>query len=161
MSMLTRCYGVGVASKHPSYSGCTVCEEWLKFSNFKAWFDENYIDGYQLDKDILVKGNKIYSPATCCFVPAEINTIMLDRRRDRGSYPVGVSKQGNKYQANMNNRGHHLYIGLFDTPEEAFTAYKETKERHIKTIATEYYSSGEITKRVYDALMRWEVEITD
>lgn len=59
----------------PTYEGCTVCDEWLYFSNFKKWFDENYIEGFQLDKDIIIRGNKVYSPQTCCFVPKEINII--------------------------------------------------------------------------------------
>ena len=53
--MLFRC---STKNTQETYNDCSVCEEWLRFSNFKRWFDENYIDGFQLDKDILVKGNK-------------------------------------------------------------------------------------------------------
>ena len=61
-NMLIRCYDENYQKREPSYIGCSVCDEWLVFSNFKRWFDENYVKDYQLDKDILVKGNKIYSP---------------------------------------------------------------------------------------------------
>ena len=68
-SMMNRCYSKKYHSKFPTYQNCSVCNEWTYLSNFKRWFDENYVDGYVLDKDILVKGNKVYSPETCCFVP--------------------------------------------------------------------------------------------
>ena len=160
-SMLTRCYGIDNNGKRPTYKECTVCDEWLIFSNFKAWFEENYREGYYLDKDLLIRGNKIYSPHTCCFVPHKINTLILDRGRDRGVYPIGVSKQGNKFQVGVNVDGKRKYIGLYDTMEEAFDAYKQAKECHIKEVAAEYYSDGKISKQVYDALMEWEVQITD
>lgn len=161
MSMLTRCYGVDNFGDRPTYKECTVCDEWLVFSNFKAWFDKNYRNGYCLDKDILFRGNKIYSPDTCSFVPHKINTLILDRGSDRGVYPVGVGKQGNKFQVGMNIDGKRKYIGLYNTVEEAFDAYKQAKECHIKEVATEYYNDGKISKQVYEALMRWEVRITD
>lgn len=160
-SMLTRCYGNDYYNRRPTYIGCTVCKEWLTFSNFKKWFDKNYREGYHLDKDILSQGAKIYSPETCCFIPHDINTLLLNRGRDRGAYPVGVSKQGNKYQSKLNINGANKYIGLFDTIEEAFNAYKHEKENHIKEKATDYYNRGLIDKRVRDALFRYEVKIND
>lgn len=67
--MFTRCYNPNYHAVEPTYKDACVCEEWWTASNFKKWFDENYVEGYQLDKDILVKGNKVYGPNTCCFVP--------------------------------------------------------------------------------------------
>ena len=64
-AMLQRCYDDKLHKRHPSYKDCTVCEEWLNFQNFAKWFNDNNIDGCQLDKDLLIKGNKIYSPETC------------------------------------------------------------------------------------------------
>lgn len=160
-SMLIRCYGKDYLNTRPTYEGCRVCDEWLTFSNFKKWFDENYKEGYHLDKDILVKGNKVYSPHTCCFVPHKINTLLLNRGRDRGSLPLGVSKQYNKFQVSVNEDGECRYIGLFNTIEDAFRAYKNAKEEYIKKIATDYYNRGLIDKYVRDALFRYEVEITD
>lgn len=159
--MLLRCYSETTRHKFPTYVDVTVCEEWHKFSNFKKWFDENYVDGYALDKDIIIKGNKVYSPETCCFVPREINTIFTKNNSMRGDLPIGVKHNNKKFSASFGKRGRECFIGTFETPLEAFLAYKEAKEAHIKEIATEYYSGGKITKRVYDALMRWHVEITD
>lgn len=160
-SMIKRCYNEEELRKHPSYIDCTVCDEWLYFSNFKKWFDENYIEGYQLDKDILVKGNKVYSPETCCFVPLEINILFTKRQNQRGLYPIGVSKRGSLYLSNIQKNGLRCRIGSFNTPIEAFNAYKSAKEQYIKELAEQYFNEGKITKRVYDALMKYEVEITD
>lgn len=164
--MLKRCYSQAFLSKNPTYVGCRVCEEWLYFSNFKKWFDENYIDGYCLDKDILSsKNNKAYSPDTCCFVPNEINVLLCKSDSKRGKMPIGVYERkmvnGYKYVAYVNNTKKHFHLGTFDTPEEAFQAYKSAKEAYIKEMATQYYKDGKITERVYDALMKYEVEIID
>lgn len=159
--MLSRCYSARKRQKWPSYEGCTVCDEWLTFSNFRKWFDENYIEGYALDKDIITKGNRIYSPDTCCFVPTRINNIILNRKRDRGKYPIGVTELCGRLYAFVCINGKQIRIGVFATVIEAFNAYKKAKERYIKEVASEYYSRGEITKRVYDAMMRYKIEITD
>lgn len=161
--MLERCYSQKYQEREPAYKGCSVCDEWLLFSNFKKWFDNNYIKGYALDKDILVKGNKVYSPETCCFVPSDINLLLINRRNHRGEYPIGVTYRTKlrKYYAQINKNGKRKHIGYYDTIEEAFAAYKQAKEAHIKEVAKSYYDKGLITKRVYDALMRYEVEITD
>lgn len=160
-SMIERCYSNKYQERQPTYVGCEVCNEWLYFSNFKKWFEENYVDGYALDKDILIKGNKVYSPQTCCFVPQEINKLLLKHDRKRGEYPIGIHKDRNNYVVLLSRYGKQEYLGTFKTPEEAFYVYKEAKEAHIKEVADEYYSKGLITKRVYDALYRWTIEITD
>ena len=166
--MFQRCYAKEYYKKRPTYTGCSVCEEWQKFSNFKYWLDNpsnGYRNGYQLDKDVLIKGNKVYSPETCCFVPQEINTLFIKSDKTRGDLPIGVGKsvcaKGIKYTANFSKFGKRRRLGTFDTPEEAFNAYKSAKEKHIQEIALEYYSQGKITERVYNALMNYKVEITD
>ena len=165
VEMLKRCYNDAYKSKNETYRYCYVCDDWLRFSVFKTWFDENYIEGYQLDKDILVKGNKIYSPDTCCFVPKKINSFICKSDKKRGKTPIGVSirEYANrlKYFSYVTINGKRQHLGVFDTPEEAFYAYKEAKEAYIKEVAQEYYDAGKITKRVYDALMNYKVEITD
>ena len=159
-AMLTRCYSK--KSVGTSYEKCNVCDSWLYYSNFKAWFDENYKEGYHLDKDILVKGNKIYSPTTCCCVPPEINTLMTKHNATRGNLPIGVSKcNQEKYRAIVRICGKYKQIGTFDTPEEAFQAYKQEKETHIKEMAKRYFNDKKITDSVYNALMNYKVEITD
>lgn len=159
--MIERCYREDYFIKAPTYKGCSVCDEWHYFSNFKKWFDENYVDGYALDKDILVKGNKVYSPETCCFVPTEINSLLVKKNATRGKYPIGVSMNYGKYRAQIKKYGKTVVVGTFDTPEQAFTAYKDAKEKHIQEVATQYFNEGKITKKVYDALMRYKIEITD
>lgn len=159
--MLERCYSPRLHEKEPTYFGCSVCPEWLYLSNFKEWFDENYIKGYQLDKDILTKGNKIYSPDTCCFVPREMNSLLIRNQSRRGSYPIGVHRKGSVYIAQINRCNERICIGRFDTPESAFHAYKKAKEQYVKELAEKYYKEGKITERVYRALLAYEVEITD
>lgn len=161
-AMLMRCYSERHHKSYPQYKDCTACDEWHYLSNFKKWFDENYIEGYQLDKDILIKGNKIYSPETCCFVPEEINKLLLKSDKTRGLYPIGVYRKGSKFAARLSaGRNHHIYLGSFYTPEEAFLAYKKAKEQHIKVLAEKYFKEGKITERVYNALLNYRVEITD
>jgi hypothetical protein len=146
------------------YDNSSCCDEWLRYSNFLKWFNSpssGYQNGYALDKNILVKGNKIYSPDTCCFVPQEINNLIQNNSNRRGSLPIGVRKKGNKFEVFLSINRNMTYIGTFNTIEEAFAAYKQAKEKHVKEVAQKYFDEGKITKRVYDALMRYEVEITD
>ena len=102
-NMFLRCYDEKVQEKQPSYKRCFVDEQWHNFQNFAEWFDKNYnpeiMEGWHLDKDILVKGNKIYSPETCCFVPQEINTLIISCKAKRGELPIGVSKKGKRFLA--------------------------------------------------------------
>lgn len=160
--MIQRCYDDYTQKIYPTYNGCTVCDEWLYFSNFKKWFDENYIEGYQLDKDILVKGNKVYSPDTCCFVPFEINTLFTKSNAKRGVLPIGVQHYAhNRFLSCFKCGGKVTYLGVFDKVEDAFCAYKQAKEGYIKEVAENYYAKGLITERVYKALLNYKVEITD
>lgn len=164
-NMLNRSINERTKDKMPTYEGVSVCDEWLIYSNFKSWFyspENGYIEGYSLDKDILVKGNKIYSPDTCCFVPQEINTLFINRRRFRGEYPIGVSKStSGRYKSTVNCRNTRINIGTFDTIEEAFNAYKEAKESIIRQIANEYYVEGLITEKVYNAMLAYRIELGD
>lgn len=164
ISMLSRCYDNRLQNlKWKTYIGCSVCDEWLTLSNFKLWYEDpnnGYQEGYHLDKDILLKGNKVYSPDTCCFVPTEINSLFTKTDSLRGRYPIGViATPHNKFVAKLS--GQRIYLGVFDTPELAFLAYKNAKEQQIKELAEKYFKEGKITERVYDALMKYEVEITD
>lgn len=145
--------------KYPTYIGCEVNKYWHNFQNFGDWFKENwkpYMDSsWCLDKDILVKGNKVYSPETCCFVPNEINSLFTKRQNKRGDYPIGVNKEYNKFRVRLNK----LNISLRSTPEEAFYDYKIAKEQHIREIADKWKSL--IEEKVYKALINYKVEIND
>ena len=163
--MIYRCYGEKEAEKFPAYRDCVVCDEWKCYANFEQWWNDNYyeIDNQEmnLDKDILFKGNKIYSPQTCVIVPKNINLLFINRKAKRGDLPVGVSyyKRDKKYTAVLGEFGEVHYLGLYDTPIEAFVTYKRVKEQHIKAMADEY--KDQIPQKLYDAMYKWEVEIND
>lgn len=161
--MLHRCYDPKYLAQFPTYKGCIVCDEWVIFSNFKDWFDKNYVAGYQLDKDILGgRTPKRYSPLTCCFVPQEINKLLIKRGKARGDLPIGVGRSiDGKYRAHITKRSIVVELGTYNNPEEAFKAYKEAKEAHIKEIASEYYKQGKISQNVYESLLCYEVSIDD
>ncbi len=160
--MISRCNRKKYSTSDIKYKDCFVCDEWKYFSNFLKFFEENYIDGYAIDKDLIKKGNKCYCPECCCFVPQRINNLIESRTNHRGYLPIGVHQTKNgMYKAQMKKNGKTYGIGVFYTIEDAFLAYKQVKEKFIKEIAEEYYSKGLITQRVYDALLRYKVELTD
>lgn len=156
MGIIKRCGNV----KYPTYIDCKICEEWKVYSNFKKWFDKRHIEGFHLDKDILVKGNKVYSPDTCCFVPREINNLFIKCQNIRGEYPIGVRKDVNRkgFSATI-YKGKKEYVGYFSTPIDAFNAYKEAKESWIKQVADKW--KDKLDPKVYQALYNYKVEIND
>lgn len=165
-NMFIRCYNTKYKRKTPTYEGCEVCEEWRNFDNFLEWFNDpanGYREGYQLDKDLLVQGNKVYSPETCCFIPQTINAMMTRSQKIRGKVKsIGVTLRGGKYVARC-NFGHKeaKVVGIFDNEQDAFNAYKKAKEGHIKQVAKELFSKGEITENVYKALLNYDVKQYD
>lgn len=158
-SMFNRCSNSRIKN-NPTYKDVTVCKEWHNFQNFAKWFDENSIESFHLDKDILFKGNKTYSPETCCFVPQEVNTLFTKRKKSRGSTPIGVSRSKGKYSAQVNiGKGLLKHLGYFTIEIEAFQAYKIAKEEYIKEVANRW--KDQITEQTYQALINYKVEITD
>lgn len=164
--MLRRCCDVEYHKRQPTYKDCEVCEEWLNFQNFAEWYEENYyeIPGEQmaLDKDILTKGNKVYSPESCVFVPKSINSLFVKCDSTRGDLPIGVSynKQRKKYIARCNIRtGKIKHLGCYDMPEEAFNIYKTFKEAYIKKVANDYIE--DIPFNLYQAMINYEVDTDD
>lgn len=168
-SMLERCYNEKYHEKYPTYKDCSANEEWHNFQNFGEWYEENYyeVEGQRmnLDKDILVKHNKIYSPDTCIFVPQTINKLFIKCDNTRGDSVIGTSPKNGKYQAycRMINpetgKSRLEYLGLYDTQEKGFEVYKYYKEKNIKEVAD--YFKGQIPDKLYDALYDYEVEIDD
>ncbi len=157
--ILRRGYCIEFKNKNVAYKNATVSAEWHNFQNFAEWFENNHITDFALDKDILIKGNKQYSPETCCFVPQEINNLFTKREANRGDLPIGVFKNRNKYALSC-NRGHmEIKQKSFDTPEECFNYYKFHKEKHIEEVANKW--RGKITERCYFAMINYKVEITD
>ena len=161
--ILRRCYDEKFILLNPSYKDCSVALEWLFFSNFKRWYDEHHRVNCQIDKDILIKGNRIYSSSTCCFVPHAVNSLFTKCNRKRGKYPIGVSfsKERKKYEAQLSIDGKKHSVKRFKTSLEAFECYKQAKETQIQSIATQYYNCGEISTSVYNALKNYKVEISD
>jgi len=162
-SMMQRCYDIKYHKIQPTYIECRVSEEWHNYQNFAAWFEDNYnpeyMGGWQLDKDFIIKNNKLYSPDTCYFIPQEINKLIIRGKALRGEYPLGVSKKKYSYQANCSINGKSRTIGRFKTPEEAFYAYKEVKENQISLIAEKY--KDKLNNIVYEAIKNYRIEITD
>lgn len=169
-AMMRRVYSEKQLKLKPTYEQVEVCEEWLNYTNYKQWFDKNYytIQGQQmeLDKDILDKGNKVYCPEKCIFVPHNINSLFVKSNKARGDLPIGVyfKKKNNKYCSQCGTitkegKRYNAYLGLFNTPEEAFYAYKQFKENYIKEVAEEY--KDRIPQKLYEAMYKYEVEITD
>lgn len=164
--MLRRCYSKSYQKKCPTYKGVKVCEEWHNFQNFAKFYDDNYYEvnneRMDMDKDLLISNNRVYSPSTVCFLPQSLNKLIIKRDSKRGSLPIGVTldKTGKKYIAQCNNgTGKKDYIGTFNTPEEAFYAYKAHKELLVKKKVGEYF--GHIPTNVYNALINFKVEIDD
>lgn len=162
--MHERCYDPKYHEKYPTYKNCTVCEEWNNYQVYAKWDNENYYEvgneKMTLDKDILCKGNKVYSPDTCIFVPNSINVLFTKSDNARGEYPIGVCKVGDKFLAQLcKGNGKQISLGYFNTPEEAFLAYKIAKEAYIKEVAEEY--KDKIPCKLYEAMIAYEVDIND
>ena len=168
-SMLTRCYDPKYQEKEPTYKGCVVENYLLNFQNMGEWLENNYyeVPGERmcLDKDILCKGNKMYSRETCIFVPNRINLLFTKRDNDRGKSPIGVYlNSSGTYQASCSNGyGKPIYLGVYTTKEEAFRIYKEYKEKVIKEVIDSY--EGKIPEPFYsrlkEAMYNYKVEIDD
>lgn len=157
-----RCYDS--VNKNPTYYDCEVHDDWIDYQDFCDWYyTQKYVEsGWHIDKDILVKGNKIYSAEFCRFVPREINNLFTLRRRDRGDTPVGVCfhPRLNRYEARTSDGdGKLLYLGLYSSAEEAFLVSKEAKETRIKLIADKY--KGRIDPEIYEALTNWQITMED
>lgn len=164
-NMMTRCYDEESLKKNITYVGCSVDGRWHCFQNFASWCEAQpeFINNrdWCLDKDIIERGNKVYSPDKCSFVPTCINNLFTLRGNDRGEYPLGVHKERKygRFIAQVNKDGKRVCLGRYDTPEEAFLVYKSAKEEVIKKLAVSY--KGSINDAVYESLINWKVEVTD
>ena len=164
-SMLKRCYSDTYKKKKPTYEGCEVSNNFKSYKYFYEWCHEQIGFGnkdWHLDKDLLIKGNKVYSENTCIFIPAEINSLLTKREASRGEHLIGVcwDKTANAFKATVKkNKGKQEHLGYFATELEAFNAYKQAKEAFVKEQANQWKSQIDI--RAYEALMNYTVEITD
>lgn len=170
--MLQRSIDNKCKERQPSYDTVSCCDEWLNYENFYEWLHNqpNFHKWYSgkrwaVDKDILNKGNKIYSPENCCLIPQNVNCLFLKREAERGKYPIGVRyKNDVGFIAGCHNpfTNKNEKIGSYSTPENAFyLGYKPYKEKIIKQVAQIEFDNGNITKECYEAMMNYEVEIND
>ena len=164
-NMLERCYSDSFKKRRPTYEGCEVSSKFKSYEYFYDWchnqigFDN---EDWHLDKDLLIKGNKVYNENTSVFIPQEINSMLVKSDKRRGEHLIGVCwhKKGKTFVATVNkNKGKQEYLGLFNTEIEAFNAYKEAKEAFVKEQAEKWKS--QIDERAYNALMNYEVSIDD
>lgn len=130
-NMINRCYSAKYQEKKPTYKDCSVCEEWLTFSNFKSWMENQYWYMMQLDKDLLFEGNKVYTPEKCIFISMQLNNFTTDSGVRRGGYPIGVhfNKKDERLRSQCSNpfTGKEEFLGFFDCPNEAHQAWKARK----------------------------------
>lgn len=162
-SMIMRCYCEAYLKTHPTYKGCRIASEWLDFQNFCEWYinQKKEID-FQLDKDIINKQSKLYSPETCILVPRNINYLFTNAKIRRGDYPIGIRKKkcSNRYEVSCNDGcGRQVSLGTYDSIEMGFNVYKKFKEEIIQKVAEEY--RARLDPRAYRALLDYRVEITD
>ena len=148
-SMMNRAYSQEFKTEHPTYTNVTVCSEWHNFQTFAAWYCRQHgmnpeATDYHLDKDLLVKGNRIYSPSTCCLIPAAINAMVhslihvdLDSD-DTYGLPHGVQQcaEGFYVKVSMNGQAHYLHG--FKTPHSASRAYKALRIVAIQELLDQY-----------------------
>ena len=164
-NMLERCYSDALKKRCPTYEGCEVSNNFLRYEYFYEWCHIQVgfgVEGFELDKDLLVKGNKVYSESTCVFIPSEINLVLTKCTASRGEHLVGVNwcKRDKAFKAQVRkNKGKSEHLGYFNTELEAFNAYKTAKEAFIKEQADEW--KGKIDDRAYEALMNYEVNGND
>ena len=163
--MLMRCYSDTYQKKQPTYKDCEVSENFKFYEYFYEWCNKQIgfgNEGWQLDKDLLVKGNKVYNEYSCVFIPKEINSLLTKRESMRGEHLIGVyyHKRDKAFVAQVSkNKGKREYLGCFKTEIEAFNAYKQAKEAFVKEQANVWKS--QIDDRAYEALMKYTVNIDD
>ena len=164
-SMLSRCFSEKYQTRYPTYKGCNVSDNFLNYTFFYDWCQEQTGFGkvdekgryWELEKDLLFTGNKTYSETNCVFVPHEINLFFNNHGNARGEYPVGVyfHKASGKFKAQCKVNGKRQHLGLFNTPQEAFAVYKHFKEDLCKQLALKWQS--EIDERLFNVMMKWDV----
>ena len=167
--MVRRCYDPKFHEQYPTYNDSRVEDYLLNFQHMGEWIENNYYEVPNermcLDKDILHKGNKIYSRDTCIFVPQRINKLFIKSDNSRGKNPIGVHEMSSgNYRADCNKKnGKKIYLGTYKTKEEAFRVYKEYKEKVIKEVIDSY--EGIIPEphysRLREAMYNYKVEIDD
>lgn len=139
-NMLARCYSEKIHQEYPTYKGCYVCNEWLVFSNFKNWLEAQNWEGKSLDKDLLIPGNKCYSPETCVLIDERVNNFLTESSSVRGNYLIGViwHKRDRIFTARCKDgSGKLMHLGGFKTELEAHQAWLAAKQNIARKLAAE------------------------
>lgn len=161
VAMLSRCNPNGaVQLVRPTYDGCTIHPDFIHFQDFAAWCQNQVgfdVQGFSLDKDLLVPGNKVYGPDTCCFVPVAVNNLLIYKQTTYSKYPPGVSykRDSEKFQAALKVDGKSKYLGVFDTPQQASIAYQVAKLKEVRRKAEQFKDVVDV--KVYTALLELEL----
>lgn len=163
--MFTRCYNKDFHVKYSTYVVCEVSPEWHDFQVFAEWFEKTKPEGdYQLDKDLLFKGNKIYGETTCLWLPRKLNQCINLQRGSRGGYPVGVSYDSRYHKLEVrcaDVSGRRAFLGFFTDKTKAFNKYKEFKKEILDSLANDAYHNSQIDERTYLAVLNFKIEIGD
>lgn len=132
-AMWERCYNPRKQAENPTYVGCSMHPDWHSLATFKEWFDIHYVEGWHLDKDLLVSGNKVYGPATCVYIPGWLNQLTTTggNRTKASNLPMGVRPAKKRFQTKISIDGKQTHVGIFKTIEEAGEAFRNAKRDYI------------------------------
>jgi hypothetical protein len=137
-TMIGRCYDKTYQKNNPSYSGCTVTPAWHSFMAFKAWMMTQFWQDQQLDKDLLSKGSKNYSPETCLFVSRQVNSFFNERGASRGTLPLGIYARKEKFEVGVSlGAGKRTWVGVYNNVPDAIDAYLQAKAKAAQKLAKE------------------------
>lgn len=163
LGMMTRCYDQNYSAAFPAYANCSVIEDWHNLQNFKAWVVDQisqgfYQEGWELDKDLLTQGSKLYSPETCVFLPGRLNQLQQVKKKSQYNYLPGVNfdKQKNKFKAEVNFNGKRYYLPRSESELECFLSYKHLKEQLVQNDAENW--KGKIQPRAYECLKNYSLD---
>ena len=160
LCVFSRCYPFNRDKRTKSYEGCSIHPDWFNYSNFREWWNSKYKeDTWHLDKDILIKGNKIYGADTCCIVPRDINMLFHKRLGSRGKNLIGVTSTPEGYKSQISIRNVTTNLGIYPNELEAHLAYKAAKESYIKEEAIKF--KDVLESSVFEAMMNYSVDIND
>ena len=160
-NMLARCYSPVFHATHPSYYDCSVDPQWFRFSNFAEWFSQQKTTNRVLDKDLIVPGNRIYSPVTCIMLPSRVNALFTSSK-GRGALPRGVDvargKRKKKFRAQLDINGKRVTLGYFQKSEDAEICYADSKASLIRSL---YQELRDEDSRLIPALERAAKALTE
>lgn len=153
-----RCYNIKMLNNNDCYKNVIICDEWSDYFNYKEWYDKHYIEGWVIDKDLFSAENKIYSPTTCCFLPKELNTFLssFTKRKNKKTPRIGVSCRNGKFISEINTKEKHIWLGTFDTLEDAKNAHNIIKQQRLNALIDKY--KDQLEPRVVTKLLELKFE---